>query len=284
MKRSLAILAVASLAVMVFGQSRQEQADMKSIEKLIQKEITAFLDKDWDKYQECWLHEPYTRHFVSSKSSFNGMIGWEHIQQIMSQGFSSEGPRGFTFEKTDLDIHVFGDAAYATIRERYGSTSGDDPWSIDALNNAFLVRHEGSWKFVCMNFVNTSSYDDAREHRALIQGFLETISGNAKTRQVFEKYIHKGNESLIRQNLAVEQAFPMYELIPEEIMVDGNRVMVRARFRGVQHGTYGTIPPSGKEVSLDVILLYTLANGKITEHTVTYDNESMLKQLGALSP
>jgi hypothetical protein len=281
MKKFITSLLIISLAIPAFPQGKKERAAKEEIEKLIKKEITAFLNKDWEEFQKCWLHEPYTRHFVTSKSAFNGRIGWENMQNLISKSFEIDGPRGFTTSKTDIDIQVFGEAAYATLREQYQSTNPDDPWVIEALNNAFFAKRDGEWKFVCMNIVNTSSFEDANRYREIIQDYLETISGRAKTREMFLRYISDKNESLIRQNIAVEQAFPMYELRANEILVDGNRVIVYGKFRGVQHGRYGDIAPTGNEVKLEVVLGYTLENGKITSHTVSYDNASMLEQLGA---
>ncbi len=282
MKKTCLTLLCITCALLVFGQNDQEMADKKAIEKLIQAEITAFLEKDWDHFADCWLQESYTRHFVTSKNAFNGKIGWENMKTIISQSFNAEGPRGFTSEKTDIDIQVYGDAAYATFLEHHRSIDEENPWNIEAINNAFFIKRDGNWKFVCMNIVNTSSFEDARNNRALIEEYLEEISGNPKTRELFTRYMADGNESLIDLNLSVEQAFPMYELNADEILVDGNKVVVRGKFRGVQHGPYGSIAPTGNEVNLPVVLFYTIENGKISEYSVSYDNARMLRQLGVL--
>ncbi len=284
MKRiSIAFLCI-SFACLASGQDKKELAEKKAIEKLIRTEMGAFLDKDWELFESCWLQEPYTRHFVTSKNAFNGMIGWENMKTILSQSFHTEGPRGFSSEKTDIEIQVYGNAAYATYLERHVSTDEQNPWRIEAINNAFFIKQkrDGKWKFVCVNIVNTSSFEDARNNRALVEEFLETISGNPKTGEMFARFIAGDKPSLIDLNLSVEQAFPLYELTADEILVEGKRVVVRGRFHGIQHGPYGSIPPSGNEVTLPVVLLYTLENGKISDYTVVYDNASMLRQLGVL--
>jgi predicted ester cyclase len=262
-----------------FAQSKKELAAKRDIEELIHREVGAFLEKDWEGFEACWLHEPYSRHFVTSKSAFNGKIGWDNMKDLISRSFEIEGSRGYTTEKTDIDIQVFGKAAYATFKEHYTSTSPDDPLDIEALNNAFFINQNGEWKFVCMNIVNTSSFIEANRNRDLVQEYLETISGHAKTRAMFAEYI--SDESLIRQNLAVEQAFPIYELSADEILVDGKRVVAIGNFRGIQHGTYGDIAPTGNEVKLPVVMMFTVQHGKISEYRVSYDNASMLRQLGA---
>jgi predicted ester cyclase len=280
MKKTAVLLLIVLSTVMAFGQSNKPSADEKAIEKLIHKEIKAYVDKDWKTYESCWLHEPYTRHFVTSKSAFNGRIGWEKLGKTTSQSFKIEGPRGSDSKKTDIQIQVFGDAAYATFKEHHWSISEEDPWKIEAINNAFFVKRDGKWKFVCMNIVNTSSYETAKKNRALVEEFLETISGNIKTEDMLTRYISAESEEVIRQNLMVEEAFPLYELTADEIMVEGNRVVAKAKFSGLQQGLFGSIEPTGNKVDLEVVLLYTIDNGQITEYSVIYDNASMLRQLG----
>ena len=270
------------LALPLFSQKGNPSTDEEAIRNLIQTEIRAFIDKDWKLFESCWLQEPYTRHFVTSRNAFNGRIGWENMKSIMSQSFETEGPRGFTSEKTDIDINVFGDAAYATFLEHHWSTQEENPWEIQAINNAFFVKRDGEWKFVCMNIVNTSSFETARENRALVEEFLETISGEQKTQEMFLRFFAEDKQDLLEQNLMVEQAFPLYELAPEEILQDGNRVVVRAEFTGIQHGTFGSIPPTGNQVQLPVVLFFTVDQGKISEYEVIYDRARMLRQLDAL--
>ncbi|MFC2098703.1 ester cyclase [Bacteroidota bacterium] len=282
MKKLRILILLSLVPVLMLGQNKKETADKEAIEKLIHKEVKAFLEKDWTTFESCWLQEPYSRHFVTTKNAFNGKFGWENMVKLISQGFDSEGPRGFSIEKTDIKIQVFEDAAYATFKEIRRPHSEDDPREIIALNNAFFMNDEGDWKFVCMNIVNTSSFEDARNNRALIEEYLEAISGQEKTWELLVNYIDKSREALIKQNIAVEQAFPKYELTPNEILVDGNRVVVQANFRGTQHGTYRNIAPTGNEVKFPVVLFFTLTNGKITENEVSYDNESMMKQLGVM--
>jgi predicted ester cyclase len=44
------------------------------------------------------------------------------------------------------------------------------------------------------------------------------------------------------------------------------------------------IPPTGKEVTFDGIIIYRLANGKIVEHWMQTDTMSLMQQLGAMAP
>jgi len=197
-------------------------------------------------------------HFLTSKASFNGKIGWENMKKLMLQSFQEEGPRNYKGEKTDISIEVFSDAAYATFTEKYLIGLDAVPTIRTGINNAFFVKSDGEWKFVCMNIVNTSSFDDARKKRQLVQEYMEESSGKAKTVKMIKKYIE--DQDLIDHIVTYESAFPEYELIPSEILVDGIRVTVYATFRGVHNGFLEDIPATGKSVELPVLLIYTVEN------------------------
>lgn len=283
MKRSCLSILFIFLFILAFGQSKKEAAEIKAVEKLIQKEITAFLAKDWETFESCWLHEPFSRHFVTSKNAFNGKIGWENMKELIKQGFDAEGERGYSITKTEINIQVFGGAAYATFMENYSTNSDENPITMQGFNNAFFVKDDGKWKFVCMNIVNLSSFEVARKNRALVEEYHGEISGKSKTREMFEKYLDAGRDDLIKMNLAVENAFPEFELTPKEIIVEGSRVVVRADFKGVHKGQYGEVPASGNKVKLDMTIFYTVGNGKITEMTPYFDNGKLMEQMGATS-
>jgi steroid delta-isomerase-like uncharacterized protein len=59
---------------------------------------------------------------------------------------------------------------------------------------------------------------------------------------------------------------------------------VRATYTGTQSGPMGPFPPSGKRVELPYLGILRLADGKISEMWVEWDNIYMLTQLGHLSP
>jgi steroid delta-isomerase-like uncharacterized protein len=68
------------------------------------------------------------------------------------------------------------------------------------------------------------------------------------------------------------------------IFGSGDKVAVRATYRGTQTGQMGPFPPSGKSMELPFMGILRLENGRIAEIWVEWDNMSALGQLGHFPP
>lgn len=118
----------------------------------------------------------------------------------------------------------------------------------------------------------------ANENKDLVRRYLAEVSGKDKPAEMLDKYV--ADEEL-KQHIAVfEAAFPRYELIADDLVAEGDRVALRGTVKGHHTGELMGIPPTGKTVSLPVLLIYRLANGKIAEHWMGVDRLALLEQLG----
>jgi predicted ester cyclase len=118
----------------------------------------------------------------------------------------------------------------------------------------------------------------ANENKDLVRRYLAEVSGKDKPAEMLDKYV--ADEEL-KQHIAVfEAAFPRYELIADDVFAEGDRVAVRGTVRGHHTGELMGIPPTGKTVSLTVLLIYRLADGKIVDHWMSVDRLELLEQLG----
>jgi predicted ester cyclase len=78
--------------------------------------------------------------------------------------------------------------------------------------------------------------------------------------------------------------FPDAKIVPQQLVAEGDRVAVFARYEGTQLGPMGPFPPSGKRLSLDFAAFSRIEGGKIAEMWVTWDNMAALSQLGHFPP
>lgn len=60
-------------------------------------------------------------------------------------------------------------------------------------------------------------------------------------------------------------AFPDGEMVVEELVAEGNKVVARVRLEGTQNGEFGGTPPSGKAVSAEGIEVFRISGGKVVE-------------------
>ena len=120
------------------------------------------------------------------------------------------------------------------------------------------------------------------ENRALITAYFEAISGNEKPTSLQEEYIADSDQALKDHIDMFEAAFPLYELIVEDMIAEGDEVAVRATFRGTHEGEFAGVPATGNEVEIPVFLIYRLEDGLIVEHWMQADVLGLMQQLGAL--
>jgi steroid delta-isomerase-like uncharacterized protein len=79
----------------------------------------------------------------------------------------------------------------------------------------------------------------------------------------------------------ITTAFPDMSVTVEDVIAEGDKVVTRVTIRGTHQGEveeYG--PPTGKQVELEGITIHRFEDGKIVEEWNSYDNLSILQQLG----
>jgi steroid delta-isomerase-like uncharacterized protein len=83
---------------------------------------------------------------------------------------------------------------------------------------------------------------------------------------------------------ATEATFPDVQNIVKMMVAEGDMVAVYATFTGTMDGPMGDIPPTGNRVEAPFISFFRIADGKIAEMWVEWDNISFLSQLGLFPP
>jgi len=81
---------------------------------------------------------------------------------------------------------------------------------------------------------------------------------------------------------AFHSAFPDLHFTVEEVVAEGDKVVVRWSLRGTQQGDYQGRPAMGKPMSVTGMSLFRLADGMIQEITVNMDRLGQWQQLGWL--
>ncbi len=80
------------------------------------------------------------------------------------------------------------------------------------------------------------------------------------------------------------KAVPDNKDVIELMIAEGDMVAYITTMTGTQTGPLDALPASGKSFSLTNIIIHRFENGKIAETWVSWDNVSMLTQLGFFPP
>ena len=73
--------------------------------------------------------------------------------------------------------------------------------------------------------------------------------------------------------------FPDIEVDVEDVVAEGDRVVVRLRFRGTHRGPFQGIGPTGRRVAFGAIRVYRLADGLVVETWAHQDSMGLVRQL-----
>ena len=77
-------------------------------------------------------------------------------------------------------------------------------------------------------------------------------------------------------------AFPDLMVHVEDIIAEGDKVVVRVRTTGTHSGDFMGIAATGKKVDFGEMHMVSLSGGKMVEHWGIMDNMTMMQQLGVV--
>jgi len=128
-----------------------------------------------------------------------------------------------------------------------------------------------------------------QQNMAHVEAFIESFwngRGNLQQGQfltehyVDHAYMPHSAEGLIHMKNQLLASFPDQQSAVEEIIAQGDKVVVRMRLRGTHQGVFRDTQPSGNSVEVAVYREYRLENGLIAEHWALLDTASLLRQIG----
>jgi len=130
--------------------------------------------------------------------------------------------------------------------------------------NKALVRRipEELWSEGDMAVADTVLADDFVNHNPAF--------GHAPTREGYKETVAQ-----------FRAAFPDFRMAVEDLIAEGDKVVLRFRATGTQRGPFGAFPPGGRAIDFTGTGAWRIAGGRVAEHWVNGDLLGMLQQLGA---
>jgi steroid delta-isomerase-like uncharacterized protein len=88
---------------------------------------------------------------------------------------------------------------------------------------------------------------------------------------------------------ALKQVWPMLlrglpdlHVAFEDVIAEGDKVVIRNTVTGTHQGEYRGLPPTGKSITYNEIFIYRFANGRVAEMWGVVDVFSQMQQLGVI--
>ena len=134
----------------------------------------------------------------------------------------------------------------------------------------------------------------SEDNKAIVRRFIEGY--NKRNMDVFDDLVapiyfdhlfqQQGRENFKQLFTMAFKGFPdWYEAI-EDIIAEGDKVWVRVKATGTHTGEWDLfgvpLPPTGKKVTMSMVFIWRIVNGKLVEGWEVDDNLDFLKQLGVI--
>ncbi len=130
------------------------------------------------------------------------------------------------------------------------------------------------------------------QNKAVVRRFVEEVLSQGNLALIDELFASDytnygfgqpfGREGFLAVLGQFRSAFPDLRFTIEDMVAEGDRVMIRGTARGTHRGEFNGIPPTGKQITVSLMTDYRLANGKIVEDRPLTDMLSLLQQVGAV--
>ena len=125
------------------------------------------------------------------------------------------------------------------------------------------------------------------ENKALARRFLEEVFNQRRLEAIenltaprFIDYSLPAGVTVAQSIGAFLAGFPDARFTIDDQIEEGDLVVTRWTARGTHTSNLFGIPPTGKSMAMPGISIYRIANGKMVEAWVQYDQLGMMQQLG----
>jgi steroid delta-isomerase-like uncharacterized protein len=94
--------------------------------------------------------------------------------------------------------------------------------------------------------------------------------------QPLDREAHKALVGMFRA------AFPDWVEAVEDVIAEGDKVVIRVTGRGTHEGEFHGVPPTGRQVAATGVGIARIHDGRIAEAWAAYDALGLMQQLGAI--
>jgi len=135
----------------------------------------------------------------------------------------------------------------------------------------------------------------SEQHKQLVRDITEQIWNQRRLEAIpnfyAEDYVvdyrpyspmRHGHEAIRGMVERAWASFPDYHEELHELVADGDIVVARLTLSGTQNGQWGPVPPTGKHVAIEEMVMLKIRDGKVVWQRGVADNLSALRQLGVV--
>jgi predicted ester cyclase len=116
------------------------------------------------------------------------------------------------------------------------------------------------------------------QSRQFIKEYIAAIC-REKSEATIDRYV---SDQVLKGHIIIfEAGIPNYQFIAKDMIAEGNKVTVRFVGEGLHKGDLFGVPATGRNVSVEGIIIYELSGNKIVNHWMQTDTVTLMQQIGA---
>jgi ketosteroid isomerase-like protein len=149
--RSISTLTVLCAVVLSIAcqQSVAGDSDEAAIKAVNEKQLAAFVNRDYDGEAEVWAQEPYIAHANHDPIS----VGWEKLSAHYKTAFASESEPSVVLHAmtaSNYEIHLNGNVAFVFYDQHYEYTEDGERKTADSKALKYFEKKDGQWRIVAI--------------------------------------------------------------------------------------------------------------------------------------
>ncbi len=123
----------------------------------------------------------------------------------------------------------------------------------------------------------------SEENKAIARRIFEEIINQGSLARVDELIAPSAEPEALKQDVTRNHAaFPEMQITVEDMIAEGDKVVVRWIGHGTHKGEFLGIAPSGNQVTFRGVIIVRIAGGKVVEHWDYNDKLGLMQQLGVI--
>jgi predicted ester cyclase len=123
-------------------------------------------------------------------------------------------------------------------------------------------------------------YPMTAENKAIARHIYEDLWNSGNLNVADEIFVNA--EGVKKYIATFRAAFPDIQHTIEDLIAEGDQIMVRFTARGTHQGAWKGIAPTGKQVTYTGMTILQIVNGKVTKHYTEWDALGLMQQIGAV--
>jgi hypothetical protein len=151
-----ALIAFSLMPVTSCQQKIDIVKEEEAIKAVIEGEIKASFNGDYETWESFFAHEPYTYWLQANNETYVSWKGWEEISSQMKQYVKPDRKGSITYEgNSDYTISVYQESALAVFKCKF-SIEADEYLGLEVRA---LEKKDGEWKITYLGTVYSSTYE-----------------------------------------------------------------------------------------------------------------------------